>query len=116
MTVDALRLVRLAFAAADLLIELADDEQVTIGVGGAAALLGDASLKGLGSRDLIASEDQNLVCAFHQDLEQGQRHGPVLVRLAHPDGIGFAELTVRHLPDGGARAACWRPQLRRAGG
>ncbi len=107
MSVDTRRLLGLAFAAADLLIEIDETEHVALGIGGASALLGrdDASLRGLTWRALIAPEDQALISALHQDLGHGQRRGPVLVRLVRGDGVCFAELTVRRPPAGPGLAA-----------
>jgi EAL domain-containing protein (putative c-di-GMP-specific phosphodiesterase class I)/GGDEF domain-containing protein len=107
LSVDTLRLLGLAFAAADLLIEIDANGHVGLTIGGARALLGrdETSLKGLTWRSLVAAEDQALVAAMHQDLEQGQRRGPVVVRLVRGDSLGFAELTVRRPPDGSGMAA-----------
>lgn len=104
---DPHRLLGLAFAAADLLIEIEADERIGLAVGGVRALLGgdERSLRGRAWRDLIASQDQAMVAALHQDLEDGQRRGPVAVRLACGAENRSAELTVRRLPDSGGLAA-----------
>lgn len=108
MSADTRRLLGLAFAAADLLIEIDDAGRTGLIIGGARALLGrgEAELQGLDWRALVSPEDRSLVGAMHQDLEQGQRRGPALVRLSRPEGVGFAELTVRR-PPGGPGQAVW---------
>jgi EAL domain-containing protein (putative c-di-GMP-specific phosphodiesterase class I)/GGDEF domain-containing protein len=106
LSVDTLRLLGLAFAAADLLIEIDGAGHVGLTIGGARAMLGrdEDSLKGLTWRALVAPEDHAMVAAMHQDLEQGQRRGPALVRLMRGDSRVFAELTVRRPPDGAGTA------------
>ncbi len=101
------RLLGLAFAAADLLIEIDAEDRVGLAVGGVRALLGcdERSLRGNPWRDIVAPQDRDMVAALHQDLEAGQRRGPVLVRLVCGEGLRFAELTVRRLPVGDGCAA-----------
>lgn len=101
------RLLSLAFAAADLLIEIEADGRVGLAVGGVRALLGgdERSMRGKPWRDLIAPPDQPMVAALQQSLEDGQRRGPVTVRLACGAETRSAELTVRRLPDSRGLAA-----------
>jgi EAL domain-containing protein (putative c-di-GMP-specific phosphodiesterase class I)/GGDEF domain-containing protein len=107
LSADALRLIGLAFAAADLLIEIDAGGHVGLTIGGARAMLGsdEAGLEGLTWRALIAPDDQAMVAAMMQDLDHGQRRGPMLVRLARTDGTAYAEMTVRRPPDGSGLAA-----------
>lgn len=104
---DPHRLLGLAFAAADLLIEIERDESVGLAVGGVRALLGrdERALRGKSWRDLVAAPDQAMVAALQADLEDGQRRGPVALRLTCGAEARTAELTVRRLPDSRGLAA-----------
>jgi EAL domain-containing protein (putative c-di-GMP-specific phosphodiesterase class I) len=104
---DTHRLLGLAFAAADLLIEIDEKGRVGLVVGGVRALLGcdERALRGRQWRDMVAAKDQDLVAALHEDLGDGQRRGPILVRLVCGDELRSAELTVRSVPGSKGRSA-----------
>lgn len=105
---DAHRLLGLAFAAADLLIEIDEAGRVGLVVGGVHALLGcdERNLRGSLWRDVVAAPDRDMIAALTADLEDGQRRGPVMVRLRCGAEQRHAELTVRRVP-GAAGCSAW---------
>lgn len=99
MPIDSRRLLGLAFASADLLLELEGD-RVCLALGAAQKIMGkpETSLMGRVWRDLFAAADQPLIDAALAALEEGCRRGPLTARLAgEPER--FVGVTLRALPD-----------------
>ena len=79
MNVDPLRFLGLAFASADLLLEIDPDMGVvTFAAGAGRRLAGesDASLIGRAWRDLVAAADVEVAEALIMGLDDGERRGP----------------------------------------
>jgi EAL domain-containing protein (putative c-di-GMP-specific phosphodiesterase class I) len=86
------RLLGLAFASADLLIEVSSKGRVALVLGASEAisgLVGD-SLIGKPWQSFVSAGDRPMVEALFEGLLPGERGGPVLVRLASPDGTARA--------------------------
>ena len=83
MSIDARRLLGLAFASADLLLEV-EDGRVTLVLGATQKILGqgESAIMGRNWPDLFAPEDRALMEAVLLTLDDGGRRGPVTVRLA----------------------------------
>jgi EAL domain-containing protein (putative c-di-GMP-specific phosphodiesterase class I) len=94
-----------AFAAGDLLLEVDSDGIIREAMGAAQSVLGrdEAGLIGAGWRELVAAGDQPLLEAVFACLDEGQRRGPIPVRLVFGGG---ASLTVRRLPGNGGALSC----------
>jgi EAL domain-containing protein (putative c-di-GMP-specific phosphodiesterase class I) len=105
MADDAARYLGFAFASADLLFELDSAGVVVFAVGAARQVAGVdlQALAGSAWRDLIAEEDQEIVAAFLDGLESGDRRGPIRIALKPKAG--------RKLKRYGALCACRLPQL-----
>ena len=105
MADDAARYLGFAFASADLLFELDSEGVVVFAVGAARQVAGVdlQALAGSAWRDLIAEEDQEIVAAFLDGLESGDRRGPIRIALKPKAG--------RKLKRYGALCACRLPQL-----
>jgi EAL domain-containing protein (putative c-di-GMP-specific phosphodiesterase class I) len=112
LTIEPIRFLGLAFAAADLLFEVDDKGAVTFAAGASLRLTGrrDEELIGAPWRSLIAEVDRDLGEALLDGAADGERRGPTLVRLAaDSDGDGaprFAALTAFRLPDNAQRVSC----------
>ncbi|HWU12406.1 MAG TPA: EAL domain-containing protein, partial [Caulobacter sp.] len=78
MSIDPRRLLGLAFASADLLLEI-ENGQVALVLGAAQRLMGqdERTLTGQAWRDLFAAVDRPLIDAVAQVIDDGQRRGPV---------------------------------------
>ncbi|MBO9707640.1 MAG: EAL domain-containing protein [Caulobacter sp.] len=105
MSIDPRRLLGLAFASADLLLEL-DKGRVVLALGAAQRIMGqdERTLTGRVWRDLFTAADRPLIDSVTEALKDGRRRGPLTVRLA-----GEAErhvgLTLRALPENGGRVS-----------
>jgi EAL domain-containing protein (putative c-di-GMP-specific phosphodiesterase class I) len=109
-TIDPIRFLGLAFATADLLFEVNDARAVTFVAGASHRLTGrkDHDLIGAPWRELIAEADRALGEVLVDGVEDGERRGPVVVRLA-TDAAGaarFACLSAFRLPDNAQRVSC----------
>ena len=110
MTVDPLRFLGLAFASADLLLEIDPDRGVvTFAAGAGRKLAGDsdASLVGRPWRELIAAPDLAVAEALILGLEEGERRGPAQLSLARPgDPEACAALATFRMPQNDGRISC----------
>lgn len=106
MSIDPRRLLGLAFASADLLLEIRDGK-ITMALGAAQRILGqgEAALNGKVWRDLFASPDQPLMDAIVACADDGARRGPVIMRLAGPSER-HVSVIMRALPENGGRISC----------
>jgi len=105
LSIDPRRLLGLAFASADLLLELEGD-RVSLALGAAQKIMGkpETSLIGRVWRDLFTAADRPLMDAALYALDEGQRRGPVTVRVAgEPER--FVGVTLRALPDNFGRTS-----------
>ena len=110
MSIDPIRFLGLAFATADLLFEVDDRDAVTFVAGASQRLLGrrDDELIGAPWRSLLAAPDRPLGEALVDGAADGERRGPVLVRLAsEAEGEPrFAALSAFRLPGNAGRVSC----------
>jgi len=106
LSIDPRRLLGLAFASADLLVELRDGK-VGLALGAAQRIIGqgEAELTGKVWRDLFAVSDQSLMDAILACADDGARRGPVVVQLAGPDER-YVSVVMRALPENGGRVSC----------
>jgi EAL domain-containing protein (putative c-di-GMP-specific phosphodiesterase class I) len=104
MADDSARYLGFAFASADLLFEVDQAGRVAFAVGAARQVAGVEleTLAGSAWRDLVAEEDQDIVEAFLNGLESGDRRGPIRIALKPKPG--------RKLKRYGALCACRLPQ------
>jgi EAL domain-containing protein (putative c-di-GMP-specific phosphodiesterase class I) len=81
------RFVALAFAAADLLLEVDDAGVVTFAAGASQRLYGRDTDRLIGTRldELLAEDDRPIAAALLHSIERGGRFVPVTLRLARPD-------------------------------
>ncbi|MFN3515079.1 MAG: EAL domain-containing protein [Phenylobacterium sp.] len=104
------RLLGLAFASADLLIEIAPDGRIAFAVGAGEALSGAAEteLVGRNWRDFIDPLDRTMVEALLEGLKDGGRGGPVVVVLpAGKDGAPrAASLCAFRMPGNNGAVSC----------
>lgn len=110
MPLSSRQLLGLAFASADLLVELDQNGEITLALGAGEALAGSAdhSLKGERLADFVAQDDQELLTMILSRLADGQRAGPVVVRLTaraseRPRAVS---LTAFRLPDNEGAVSC----------
>ncbi|MFZ0266730.1 EAL domain-containing protein [Caulobacter sp.] len=103
MSIDPRRLLGLAFASADLLLEV-ENGRVTLALGAVQRILGqdERTVMGCTWRDLFAPADRPLIDAATDVMSDGQRRGPVTVGMAG-DASRHVHLTMRALPDNGGR-------------
>ncbi|WP_300574104.1 EAL domain-containing protein [Phenylobacterium sp.] len=110
MTLNPKSLLGFAFAAADLLIEVTSDGEISVALGAGEALAGstDQDLKGARLADFVAAEDRQLVAVLLGGLEEGRRGGPVVVRLHSQSGDSHraASLSAFRLPGHGGAVSC----------
>ena len=106
MSIDPRRLLGLAFASADLLIEIRDGK-IDMVLGAAQRILGqsEAALTGKVWRDLFTDVDQSLMDAILACADDGARRGPVSLRLAGP-GERQVSVVMRALPENKGRISC----------
>lgn len=103
MPIDPRRLLGLAFASADLLLEV-EDGRVVLALGAAQKIMGqdERALASRAWRDLFAAADQPLIDSLTLALTDGYRRGPVTARLAGARAR-HVSLTLRALPENGGR-------------
>ena len=103
MSIDPRRLLGLAFASADLLLEV-ENGRVTLALGAAQRIMGqdERTLTGRAWRDLFTAADRPLIDAATSATDDGLRHGPITVRMAG-GAARHVNLTMRALPDNGGR-------------
>jgi EAL domain-containing protein (putative c-di-GMP-specific phosphodiesterase class I) len=110
LAIEPIRFLGLAFATADLLFEVDDRDAVTFAAGASQRLLGrrDDELIGAPWPGMLAESDRSLGEALVAGAADGERRGPVLVRLAGDadDEPRFAALSAFRLPDNAGRASC----------
>ena len=110
MTVDPLRFLGLAFASADLLLEIDPDSGlVTFAAGAGRQLAGgsDASLIGRSWRDLIAADDLAVAEALLLGLDDGERRGPAQLALVGAgDRNPTASVASFRMPRNQGRISC----------
>ncbi len=103
MSIDPRRLLGLAFASADLLLEV-ESGRVVLALGAAQRIMGqdERTLMGRAWRDLFTAADRPLIDAATSVMDDGQRRGPMTVRMAG-GAPRHVNLTMRALPDNGGR-------------
>lgn len=106
MSIDPRRLLGLAFASADLLVEIRDGK-IDLVLGATQRLLGqnEAALTGKVWRDLFAPCDQPLMDAILACIDDGLRRGPVTLRLAGTSER-HVSVVLRALPENKDRVSC----------
>lgn len=107
MTIAARRLLGLAFANADMLLEIESGGTILLALGAAQATLGadEKGLVGRSWRELVVEADRPMLAALFAGLEDGARRAPLIVRVAGQPGRAFA-ITARRLPDNEGRISC----------
>lgn len=105
LTTDPRRLLGLAFASADLLVEL-QDGRVRLALGAAQKIMGqsEAGLSGKVWAHLFHADDQPLMDAMLNCADDGMRRGPVVLRLAGP-GDRHVRVILRALPQNEGRVS-----------
>jgi EAL domain-containing protein (putative c-di-GMP-specific phosphodiesterase class I) len=106
---DAYRFAGLAFATADLLFEIDDKGLITFAAGAAQHIAGksDSELMGRPWGEMFATSDQPLSEALLGSLVDGQRRGPVELRLAGAEEQPrMALLSMLRLPQSPPRTSC----------
>ena len=110
MTIEPIRFLGLAFATADLLFEVDRGGAVTFVAGASQRLAGQSTDEMIGAswQSLVAEADRGLGEALIDGVDEGERRGPVRVRLAGPASAPprFAELSAFRLPDNAGRVSC----------
>jgi EAL domain-containing protein (putative c-di-GMP-specific phosphodiesterase class I) len=106
LSIDPRRLLGLAFASADLLLEIDTDERVTLMLGASQSVLGADAADPVGKdwRTLIHDDDQPLVEAMIICVADGVRRSYAPVRLS--DTGRAAALSARGLPENAGRVSC----------
>ncbi len=106
MSIDPRRLLGLAFASADLLLEIDRNDRVTLMLGAAQSVLGPAAADPVGTdwRALVHPDDQPLLEAMLICVEDGVRRSFAPVRLA--DGERAVDWRARGLPENKGRVSC----------
>ncbi|HWT53127.1 MAG TPA: PAS domain-containing protein, partial [Caulobacter sp.] len=99
MSIDPRRLLGLAFASADLLVEL-QSGRVRLALGAAQKVMGlnEASLMGQAWSELFHPDDRPLMEAMVNCADDGVRRGPVVLRLAGKDER-CVRIILRALPE-----------------
>lgn len=110
MTIEPIRFLGLAFATADLLFEVDSDGLIGFVAGAAESLAGASggALAGQPWGVLLAEGDRSLGEALIAGAGDGERRGPVVVRLAQ-DRQGqprYAHISAFRLPDNDGRVSC----------
>lgn len=106
LTIEPRRLLGLAFASADLLLEIDADDRVTLMLGANQTVLGADAPDPVGRdwRDLVAPDDCCLLEAMLVCAEDGVRRGYAPVRLRGGDRA--VEWRARGFPDNRGRISC----------
>lgn len=107
MTIAARRLLGLAFANADMLLEIESGGVILLALGAAQATLGadEKTLVGRSWRDLVVEADRPMLEALFGGLEDGARRPPLVVRVAGQPGRAVS-FTARRLPENEGRISC----------
>ncbi|MDP1629912.1 MAG: bifunctional diguanylate cyclase/phosphodiesterase [Caulobacter sp.] len=107
MSIAARRLLGLAFANADVLLEMSGDGVITLALGAAQSTLGanEAALMGQTWRALAVDTDRAMLDALLVGLEDGVRRAPVIARVAGQPGRAVS-ISARRLPDNEGRVSC----------
>lgn len=105
MSLDPRRLLGLAFASADLLVEL-QSGRVRLALGAAQKVMGksEAALTGKAWADLFHADDRPLMEAMLSCADDGVRRGPVVLRLAEPEDK-HVRVILRALPENEGRVS-----------
>jgi len=106
LTIDPRRLLGLAFASADLLVEIGADERVSLMLGAGQSVLGAGVGDPVGKdwRTLIHDDDQALVEAMIICVADGVRRAYAPVRLAGAERA--VSLSARGMPQNEGRVSC----------
>lgn len=106
MSLDPRRLLGLAFASADLLVEL-QNGRVRLALGAAQKVIGqsEAQLAGQAWSELFHADDQPLMDAMLACADDGVRRGPVVLRLAGKGNL-HVRVILRALPENEGRVSC----------
>ncbi len=106
----AYRYLGFGFAAADLLIEINETEEVVFALGAGEAVLGvkDQAMVKRNWRSLVDPSDHAMVLALFSGLDDGTRAGPVLIGVASQEGgtPRFASLIAIRLPQNAGAISC----------
>ncbi|MDG2522695.1 EAL domain-containing protein [Caulobacter segnis] len=106
MTLDPYRLLGLAFASSDLLLELDDYGRITFVAGAEHELFGHgAPITGMLLHDLLAPPERERLHHFLLALADGGRHGPIVLAPAH-DPESPISLSARRLAENAGRICC----------
>lgn len=106
MTLDPYRLLGLAFASSDLLLELDDYGRITFVAGAEHELFGHGDpISGMLLHDLLAPRDRDRLHHFLLGLADGERHGPIVLAPAH-DAESPISLSARRLAENAGRICC----------
>jgi EAL domain-containing protein (putative c-di-GMP-specific phosphodiesterase class I) len=105
LSLDPRRLLGLAFASADLLVEL-QAARVRLALGAAQKVMGqsEAKLTGKAWADLFHPDDRPLMEAMLSCADDGVRRGPVVLRLADPSDK-HVRVVLRALPENEGRVS-----------
>lgn len=96
--VSTARLLGLAFASADLLLEVDDRQRIVFALGPNPSR--KKSLVGASIADLFEASDQGKIERLIQDVRPGERRGPAIFRMSRADGVVVkARLSLFALPD-----------------
>lgn len=109
MPIGSSRLLGLAFASADLLIEVSSAGVIELVLGASETLAGAVgeALTGRPWQTFVGAGDRPMVEALLDGLQVGERAGPILVRLATPDGeMRAAKLAAFQLPENLGAISC----------
>ena len=106
MSIDPRRLLGLAFASADLLLEIDRNDRVTLMLGASQSVLGPDAADPVRRnwRTLVHEDDQALLEAMLVCVDDGVRRGFAPVRL--PCGRRAVDWRARVLPENGGRISC----------
>jgi EAL domain-containing protein (putative c-di-GMP-specific phosphodiesterase class I)/GGDEF domain-containing protein len=87
---DRHRFLALAFASADLMIEIDSKGRITLAIGATSGLsrLTDVQLPGHSLGELFAPDETRVIADFIRTLPTGSRRGPMIFRLAATDPSG----------------------------
>jgi EAL domain-containing protein (putative c-di-GMP-specific phosphodiesterase class I) len=103
------RLLGLAFASADLLIEISQAGEIALVLGASETLAGSVgeALTGQPWRSFVQDGDRPMVEALLDGLQPGERAGPIVIHLASPNGESrAAKLSAFTLPENLGAISC----------
>ena len=115
VSIDPRRLLGLAFASADLLVEL-QSGRVRLALGAAQKVMGksEVGLMGQAWSELFHPDDRPLMDAMLSCADDGARRGPVVLRLAG-DNERCVRVILRALPENEGRISCAATAAQSAG-